>query len=72
MQFSGLLSCLRTQVSSFLDSGDEVATTLRSRAIMKMLVERCEMEKASKSDRALAAQSGSARQPVIFQDHEAT
>ncbi|CAJ1439845.1 unnamed protein product [Effrenium voratum] len=41
-------------VSSFLDSGDEIATTLRSRAIMKMLVERCEMEKASKSDRFLS------------------
>ena len=49
------MHCLRTQVSSFLDSGDEVAGMLRSRAIMEMLVERCEMEKASKSDRASVA-----------------
>ncbi|CAJ1434292.1 unnamed protein product [Effrenium voratum] len=37
-------------VSSFLDRGGEVAEMLRSRAIMEMLVERCEMEKASESD----------------------
>ncbi|CAJ1357008.1 unnamed protein product [Effrenium voratum] len=39
-------------VSSFLDRGGEVAEMLRSRAIMEMLVERCEMEKASESDGA--------------------
>ncbi|CAJ1404739.1 unnamed protein product [Effrenium voratum] len=39
-------------VNSLLDSGDEVAEMLRSRAIMEMLVERSEMEQASKSDRA--------------------
>ena len=55
MQFSEHRS-LRTQVSSLLDSGDEVAEMLRSRAIMEMLVERSEMEQASKSDRAFAAQ----------------
>ncbi|CAJ1330193.1 unnamed protein product [Effrenium voratum] len=41
-------------VSSLLDSGDEVAEMLRSRAIMEMLVERSEMEQASKSDRFLS------------------
>ncbi|CAJ1439091.1 unnamed protein product [Effrenium voratum] len=41
-------------VNSLLDSGDEVAEMLRSRAIMEMLVERSEMEQASKSDRFLS------------------
>ncbi|CAJ1452834.1 unnamed protein product [Effrenium voratum] len=39
-------------VSSFLEGGDEVEEMLRSRAIMEMLVERCEMEKASETSRA--------------------
>ncbi|CAJ1414176.1 unnamed protein product [Effrenium voratum] len=43
-------------VSSFLEDRDEVEEMLRSRAIMEMLVERCEMEKASEKNRALAAQ----------------
>ncbi|CAJ1361645.1 unnamed protein product, partial [Effrenium voratum] len=41
-------------VSRFLETDDFTTQTLRSRAIMEMLVERCEMERVSKQDRLLA------------------
>ncbi|CAJ1361648.1 unnamed protein product [Effrenium voratum] len=41
-------------VSGFLETDDSTTQTLRSRAIMEMLVERCEMERVSTQDRLLA------------------
>ncbi|CAJ1448072.1 unnamed protein product, partial [Effrenium voratum] len=40
-------------VSGFLETDDSTTQTLRSRAIMEMLVERCEMERVSTQDRLL-------------------